>query len=190
MRPYGCFGSSLACDAQSQTCIACPKLDECSDIVNARRPAILKLLSKFSDADGNPVSLHWMTPKEKRELTAKKRSAAHDQCKIQIYGTVDRADKLRDGLHTRARPIFDRMTKANLNILTDKLDTLAAFDRQMGLIIKHLKAQPATLAELTAALAQKLSISEATAKSDAQSRTSILLVADRAQRVGKTLELK
>ena len=82
MHPAGCFGSFLAFSETSRTCTACSGRDECSQIVLARRPITLKLLSRFSDGKGDTMDAAWLTPQEKLDrrqkrlaLTAKPTSA-------------------------------------------------------------------------------------------------------------------
>jgi hypothetical protein len=59
MHPLGCFGSTLAFSAKSQTCLACPKQAECGAIVQKREPSFLKLLDLFLDQRGEPMSKKW-----------------------------------------------------------------------------------------------------------------------------------
>lgn len=190
MHPFGCFGSSLACDKQSNVCMACVKLDECHQQVEARKPQLLLLLSKFADIHGQPVSNSWMTKQERAAVAKKKKQSASVERETIMYGCPDMAEEIRLKLDKRARPLFNRYTKAGVNIFKDSLSTIASIDRPMAETIKLLKLRPHTMKDLTAALAQKLTKSEAAAQRDAYVCASILTVSDRAHRVGPNLELQ
>jgi hypothetical protein len=66
MQPLGCFGSSLAFDGESDVCGHCVAQAECSKIVEDRRPNVLRLLDRFLDASGKPMSFPWMTRAERK----------------------------------------------------------------------------------------------------------------------------
>lgn len=59
MQSLGCFGSSLAYNAKSSVCAACPRRDDCFEAVNKRHPILLKLLDRFSDGTGRTMAHAW-----------------------------------------------------------------------------------------------------------------------------------
>jgi len=190
MRPFGCFGSSLICNEQTATCSACPELVECSKIVEARRPQLLKLLSRFSYKSGQCVGYEWMTTSERRALNKGRKLNAQAESEIRMFGSTERAEEIRMQMDKRARPLFNRFIKAGVNTFKDKLSVLSSFERSMGVVIGALQQRPHTIKELTALIVSKLNKSEAAAQRDAYVCVSILTVSDRAQSVGPNLELK
>lgn len=189
MRPFGCFGSSLACAPQTAVCSACAKLEDCEALVLERRPQVMNLLARFANSSGVPMSHAWLTPKEKRDMKDAQKAGAKAERERQVYGDPAVAQNIKSKIDKRTATLLDRMTKAGVNVCTDGLPVIACFDNRMGTVIRLLQARPHTMQELTAQLAAKLSLSDATAQREVYSRASILVAADRAKRVGATVEL-
>lgn len=185
MHPLGCFGSSLAFDPQTAVCQGCSARTDCEAKVRARYPQLQLLLSRFTDAKGEMMSVHWMTPEDKKALKDSRKEEALAEAEGRTFGDRQVARSLRAGIDDRARSLFDAMCMDAINPMTVALDTLAKVSSAMGSVLGVLQSKPrSTITELTVAIAQSEGLSAATAKRDAQALTSILIAADRAQRVG------
>lgn len=189
MHPLGCFGSSLAYAPQTTVCQACDGRAECEALVEGRRPQVLRLLSRFTDAKGEPMAVHWLTPAEKKQLKANRKAAALAEAERATYGSEDAVTELKAGLDKRAHSIFDQLTAARINCQTRSLEFIGGFSKAMATVILLLRSRPRTMQELTAELGSRCGYSASNAQREAYSLVSILTVCDRAKRSGPFVEL-
>lgn len=190
MHPFGCFGSSLAFAPKTAVCQACDRRVECEALVTARRPQMLRLLSRFTDSKGEFMAFHWLTPAEKKKVKAARKLKAQQEIERQVYGDPSVVMGLKATIDFRTQPLLDRMTKARINVKRDSLEAVGGFSTELGVIIAKLRARPRTVMELTDMLASECSLTHATARRDTTALLSILDAADRIQRVGPNIELK
>lgn len=190
MHPLGCYGSSLAFAPETSVCQACDRQSECSALVEARRPDVLRLLSKFTDSSGEIMAFHWLTPDEKKKVRKGRKAKALAEVEAQVYGDRSIVMGLKASLDKRVHPLLDRMTKARINIKRDRLEAIGGFSEAMGIIVSALRVQPRTMKELTDILATECNLTQSTAQRDAYALVSILCVSDRANRSDATVELK
>ncbi len=109
MHALGCFGSTLAFDRKAEACQSCDGMVACEAKVAARHPAMQALLSRFSDVSGDPMSIHWMTPEEKRERKRQMAIAAFVEAATRTVGDAQRAVAVRDSLDQKTTEFFDQM---------------------------------------------------------------------------------
>jgi hypothetical protein len=191
MHPLGCFGSSLAFDPASVACQSCSGQAACEDKVRARHPQMQKLLSRFTDAKGEMMSVHWMSPAEKRRLKEQRKAQALAEAELRTYGDPTIATGLKAKLDTRVHALVNRMSFQGINPHSADLPRLAKASGPMAAVLDHLSTKPrSTMQELTAAVAQRTSVSDGTAQRDAYAAVSILVACDRAKRVDAIVELK
>lgn len=190
MHPLGCFGSSLAFAPTTSVCKGCPRRSDCEALVEARRPQVLRLLSRFTDNKGEFMAFHWLTPAEKKKLKAARKAKTHEAVEAQVYGDRSIVMGLKACLDTRSHALLDRMTKARINVKRDRVEALVGFSTEMGIIVAKLRERPHTMQELIEIIETECSVTQATARRDTYALVSILTVSDRAKRVGPYVELK
>lgn len=191
MHPLGCFGSSLAFAPQTQVCQGCSAFAECEAKVEARRPQLLRLLSRFTDASGEKVAVAWLTPAERKKLRQARKAAALAEAERETYGDQTTALALKANLDKRVHGLFDQLTLARINPKISSFEVIGGFSKAMAITVAALQSKPrVTMRDLTAALAQRCAYSATNAQREAYALVSILTVCDRAERVGPYVELK
>lgn len=189
MHPLGCFGSSLAFAPATSVCQGCDARLECEAMVEARRPQVLRLLSRFTDSKGEKMAVHWLKPAEKKKLKANRKAAALAEAEAVTYGDTVTVTALKAKLDKRSHGLLDQMSLAHINPKVHNLEYVGGFSKAMASIVAALRARPHTMQELTDALAQRCSYSATTAQREAYALVSILTVSDRAKRIGPSVEL-
>lgn len=189
MHPLGCFGSSLAFAPDSTVCQGCAGRNECEAMVEARRPQLLRLLSKFTDATGEKVAVAWLKPAERKKLRAARKAAALAEAERETYGDQQSAWALKSNLDKRAHALFDRLTMERINAKHASLEVVGGFSSAMGTMIAALRNEPQSMRDLTDTLSQRCAYSATNAQREAYALVSILTVCDRAKRVGPLVEL-
>jgi len=189
MHPLGCFGSSLAFAPDTAVCQGCSARNECAAKVEARRPQLLRLLSRFTDAKGEKVAVAWLSKDERKKLRAARKAAALAEAERETYGDEQSAWALKSQLDKRAHGMFDEMTLERINPKVASLEIVGGFSNAMGALIAALRTAPQSMRDLTDALSQRCSYSATNAQREAYALVSILTVCDRAKRVGPLVEL-
>lgn len=189
MHPLGCFGSSLAFAPDSTACQSCSARVECEALVEARRPQLLRLLSRFTDAKGEKVAVAWLKPEERKKLRAARKAAALAEAERETYGDEQSAWALKSQLDKRVHGMFDDMTLERINPKVASLEIVGGFSNAMGALIVALRTAPQSMRDLTDTLAQRCAYSASNAQREAYALVSILTVCDRAKRVGPLVEL-
>ena len=135
------------------------------------------------------MTVHWLTPEEKKKLKAIRKQRALEEAEEATYGLATALD-LKSRLDKRARPIFEKMTLARINVQRHKTEVVGSYSKQMAALVKMLSTAPHTMQELTTGLASDCNLSESTAQRDAYALVSILNVCDRLSKSGPSMELK
>ena len=189
MHPLGCFGSSLAFAPQSTICGSCSSSVDCQALVEARRPLMMRLLEKFLDATGKPMSLPWMTTAERRDRRKQERAADKAEAEETVFGDAAQVMELKLSLDARAHPTINRFVKLRTNPKVASLETLAATTRPLAAVVNALRDQPRSMRELSAIVAQRCGFSAQNAQREAYSTVSILRACDRVTQRGQLLEI-
>lgn len=135
------------------------------------------------------MTVHWLTPEEKKKLKAIRKKRALEEAEEATYGLAT-ALNLKAQLDKRARPIFEKMTLARINVVHHKAEVVGTYSKQMAALVKMLSMRPHTMQELTTGLASECNLSASTAQRDAYALVSILNVCDRLSKSGPSMELK
>jgi hypothetical protein len=150
-----------------------------------------RLLARFSDVKGDPMSVHWMTKEEKARWKQDRKDAALREAEGLTYGDPKVAADIKAKLDTRVHALVNRLTFDGFNLLRADFDTLAHASPAMATVLSVLRSRPrATMQALTAAVAQSARYSDGAAQREAYAAVSILTSCDRAQRNGPIVELK
>lgn len=212
MHPLGCYGSSLAYAPTSDVCKGCDAASDCAKLVETRRPLLIRLLEKFLDAQGRPMSLPWLSPAERRARKKAEREAEEDDTpappkidpQVQRVATTqaNRAtlvqDVIGDGetvtalvaqLDTRATRTFNKLVAGRVDPRRASLDTIGAAHPAMSIVCGALSQRPHKMTELTALLASRCGYSASNARREAFAHVSILTACERATRSGQFVEL-
>jgi hypothetical protein len=164
---------------------------DCEAKVTARHPQMQKLLERFSDKKGDPMSVHWMTPTEKKAWKAERKAAALAEAEALTYGDRTVVTSLKAKLDTRVHALVNRLSFDGINLFRADLDKLATTTPAMGTVLAQLRSNGrATMQSLVAQVAQNSAHSDGTAQRDTYAAVSILVSSERAQRVGPFVELK
>ena len=189
MQPLGCFGSSLAFAPASTTCGSCTARADCESLVERRRPLMLRLLEKFNDAQGKPMSLPWLTKVERKDRRDAQRAADLADDAADTFGDAEAVMELKVGLDKRAHPLIDRFVLMRTNPKIASLEVVGGVSRVMSCVLSALRERPHTMRELTARVASQCAVTASSAQRDTYATVSILTACERVTRSGKTLEL-
>lgn len=189
MQPLGCFGSSLAFAPTSSICGGCTARDDCASLVDGRRPLMMRLLERFNDAQGKPMSLPWMTKEERKRHRAAEKALELADAAEGTFGDADAVMALKTHLDARAHPSIDRFVRMRINPKIATLEVVGGVSKCMAVVIAALRDRPHTMRELVARVAAQPSVSASSAQRDTYATVSILTVCERVKRSGKILEL-
>lgn len=190
MHPLGCFGSSLAFAPKSTICGTCAARTECQQLVDNRRPLFLRLLDRFLDAQGKPMSLPWLSAAEKKAQRDEQRAAEKASKEAQVFGDADAVMALKTHLDLRAHPVINKFVRLRLNPMKAPIETVGAVTRPLAVVIQALRSRPHTMRELTSAVATACGYSAQNAQRETYATVSILTACGRAQLRDQLLELK
>lgn len=190
MHSTGCFGSPLAFDKASAACQACKVQNQCAAEFKQRRPKFLRMISKFSDSQGERMTFHWLNKAEKKKVRELRKQAALEEAASATYGDIDTVTALKANMHQRAHVIFDKMVMARINVQRHDHETVGTFSKAMRTVLAQLKSGSCTLPDIASALVSSCSYSAQNARREAQALTSILIACDRAKKSGHKMELK
>jgi hypothetical protein len=152
--------------------------------VNARYPTTLRLLARYSDANGESMAFHWLNPADKKKVRDSRKAKALLEAERRTFGDPQIVADLKAKLNKRAHGLIDQMSDRDFNPFTAPLAELARFSCPMKTVIEALQTAEQTTDGLTAEIAHRCSLSASTAKLDVQALTAILIACDRAERVG------
>lgn len=190
MLPNGCFGSTLAYAPQSAVCIACPATLVCGQLVTHRHPNFLRLLARFNDADGRPMSEQWQGVAEKKAIKEQREAEEFAEAIIETFGDPAMEAKLRASLDKRQRPTLDKCIKRRINPMTSDLRRLASVNTAMKSAITALQAQPQTVTTIADAIASDTAVKSATAKRHASAVITFLKRCGRIAERNNKLEIQ
>jgi hypothetical protein len=150
-----------------------------------------RLLERFSDNKGDPMSVHWMSPEERKAWKQARKEEALREAETNLYGDPQVPAGIKSKLDVRVHQLVNKLTFEGINLMRADLDTLAHSSRPMAMVLNVLRSRPrATMQTLTEAVAQGDRYNRGTAQRDAYAAVSLLTSSDRAKRDGPVVELK
>lgn len=173
----GCFGSLLAYAPSTAACQRCKAHVECGTRVGEVRPLTIKLLDRFTDANGRAMSWRWLTKGERAER--KRSELAEDQIAVGLATSIDQ----------RAGPIARRAAKRQINLTSASFPHLASLSPSLAALLERLQTAPATTDECAVFVAERMGVARATATRDAKALVSFLVSHGRAQQTDNLVEL-
>lgn len=144
----------------------------------------MRLLDRFQDGAGNPMSKAWRTRERKprKPRKAKVQAAA--------FADADVVIALKASLNSRAHPTINKFVRAHVNPMRADLKTIGLVTKPLGIVLNALSERPHTMRELTDIVGSQCGYSASNAQREAYSTVSILTASGRATHRGNLLELK
>lgn len=143
----------------------------------------MQLLAKYLDAQGNSMSVPWMTKAERNpKKVVEKPVVTPFEVEGDLLALLPQLDK-------RAHPVITRLIKKRIDPWSAGPDDMVAASKAMGAVLKALQSQPYTMHDLVALVASQCALSALTAKRNTYAAASILTACDRVKHAGLTLEI-
>lgn len=190
MTSFGCFGSVLCYNGESDTCGNCPHHDECSAEIAQKRPQFILSISKYFTGTGETRAYKWLSKKEKAALREVRRIKLARLTSHQIYGDANFIDNLKKKANKNTHALIDKSLSWRVNLLTATAKQLSDFDKNVGFIYGQIEAWPKSNKDLIGLLEKFASLKEATAKRTTYTATALLEACDRIQSINGILEIK